>query len=265
VPTGRRADVALVERGVVRSRALARRLIEEGAVDLIDGPRIAPLARPSQIVHDDQTLTVRPSAESRFVSRAGAKLEGALAAAAVSVEGFAVLDVGMSTGGFTDCLLRAGATRVVGIEVGHGQLAEALAGDHRVVCLEKTDIREVDRARLAACGLPADGAERIVVDVSFISAVGLLAHLATLAAPSARLLMLVKPQFELGPKALNSRGIVRADADLVALEARSRQAAANAGWAVSHWFAAALAGTDGNQEYFLVAQRADGTMASSSR
>ena len=252
---GERADVALVQRGLVRSRALARRLIEEGAVDRQLGARTEVLTRPSQRVFADETLTVRPAIESRFVSRAGAKLEGALAAGGIAVRAARVLDVGMSTGGFTDCLLQAGAARVVGIEVGHGQLAAALQADPRVVCLEKTDIRSVERQRLAAHGLDPAGADLICVDVSFISAIGLLPHLATLARPGARLVMLIKPQFELGPGAVNGKGIVKAGADIGALERRARDDAAATGWRPDDWQPSVLAGTDGNQEYFLLATR----------
>ncbi len=252
---GERADVALVSRGLVRSRALARRLIEEGAVDRQAGLRRDVLLRPSQRVFPEDTLTVRPAVESRFVSRAGAKLEGALAAGNVTVTGCRVLDVGMSTGGFTDCLLQAGAARVVGIEVGHGQLAPSLQGDPRIVCLEKTDIRSVDRPRLVALGLDPAGADLVCVDVSFISAIGLLGHLSTLARPLARLALLVKPQFELGPKAVNGKGIVKAGADIAALEHRARTEATAAGWRPDAWLLSVLAGADGNQEYFLLATR----------
>lgn len=249
-----RADVALVERGVVRSRALAQRLIESGAVEVVSGGLPVPVSRSSQPVDPGDELKVRESPESRFASRAGAKLAPALAQAGIDCAGLRVLDVGMSTGGFTDCVLQAGAAAVVGIEVGHGQLAPRLASDPRVTCFEKTHIRDVTPAWLAARGV-ASAFDLVVVDLSFISGLGLLAHLAALAAPGAALLMLVKPQFELGPHARDGKGIVRAGADLDGLRDRAFEAAAAAGWEGRHWFASALPGHDGNQEYFLAARR----------
>lgn len=250
-----RADVALVNRGVVRSRALAQRLIDAGAVDLVVEGKPTPLTRRSQLVFAGQVLQVRASPEGRYASRGGAKLEDALARTGVDCRGATVLDVGMSTGGFTDCLLHHGAARAVGIEVGHGQLDARLATDPRVTCFEKTHIRDVTPAWLAGHGLDAAAFGLLVIDLSFISTAGLLGHLATLAAPGTVLLALIKPQFELGPDARNARGIVRPGADIDALRERTWRAARQAGWEPLDWLACALPGTDGNQEYFLHAVR----------
>ena len=171
--------------------------------------------------------------------------------------GLDALDVGMSTGGFTHCLLARGARQVLGIEVGHGQLDPALAADPRVHCLEHTHIRDVHLAdlRLPDGTAPAQGFALIVVDLSFIAASHLLDKLATLAAPVGRLTCLIKPQFELGPQARNRQGIVRADADLDGLRRDVIQRAEDAGWQVDDWQRCALVGGDGNQEYFLIATR----------
>jgi 23S rRNA (cytidine1920-2'-O)/16S rRNA (cytidine1409-2'-O)-methyltransferase len=249
-----RADVALVDRGIVRSRALAQRLIQSGAVDLIVGGKAAPVARASQPVFPEQELRVKESPESRFVSRGGAKLAHALAECGIDCNGISALDVGQSTGGFTDCLLRNGAAAVVGIEVGHGQLDPQLAGDGRVTCFEKTHVRDVSRGWLVQQGIHARFG-LVVVDLSFISTVGLLGHLAGLADAGTILLALIKPQFELGPDARNAKGIVRRGADIDSLRERARTAAREAGWQPTYWFACALPGTDGNQEYFLAACR----------
>jgi len=206
-------------------------------------------------VFPEQELRVRASPESQFASRGGAKLEPALARIGVELRGVQALDVGMSTGGFTDCLLQHGAARVVGIEVGHGQLDDRLAADSRVVCFERTHIRDVSPAWLAARGIDATAFSLTVVDLSFISTIGLLPHLATLAAAGTVLAALIKPQFELGPQARNAKGIVRADADIEGLRQRALTAAEQAGWHPIDWFACRLAGTDGNQEYFLAAKR----------
>jgi 23S rRNA (cytidine1920-2'-O)/16S rRNA (cytidine1409-2'-O)-methyltransferase len=252
-----RADVALVSRGVVRSRALAQRLIDAGAVDIVVGGKAAAVSRASQPVFPEQELRVKESPESRFASRGGAKLAHALAECGIDCSGIRALDVGMSTGGFTDCLLQHGAATVAGIEVGHGQLDARLAADGRVTCFEKTHVRDVSPAWLAEHGIEA-GFDLIVVDLSFISTIGLLGHLAALAGLAGvdtRLVALIKPQFELGPDARNSKGIVRADADIEGLREQAWAAARESGWQPTAWFACSLPGTDGNQEYFLAARR----------
>ncbi len=249
-----RADVALVDRGMARSRALAQRLIESGAVDLVVGRQVARVTRASQPVFPEQELRVRDSPESRFVSRGGAKLAQALAEGGIDCGGIRALDVGQSTGGFSDCLLQHGAAAVVGIEVGHGQLDPRLAADDRVTCFEKTHVRDLSRDWLAQRAIEPRF-DLVVVDLSFISTVGLLGHLATLADGGTALLALIKPQFELGPDARNSKGIVRAGADIGGLRERAWAAAQAAGWEPSRWFACTLPGTDGNQEYFLAAVR----------
>ncbi|MDO5056713.1 MAG: TlyA family RNA methyltransferase [Lautropia sp.] len=252
-----RADLALVERGLVRSRTLARRLIEDGAVRLGEGHHEITVTKAAQPVWPDQPLRVLDSDTTRFVSRGGNKLEALLQATGLDCRGLDALDVGMSTGGFTDCLLNHGVRQVLGIEVGHGQLDPRLQADPRVACLEHTHIRDV---RLASLHLPDGrspdaGFALIVVDLSFIAASQLLGHLATLAAANAWLLCLIKPQFELGPDARNKQGIVRADADIEALRQSVFQRAEAAGWQPTHWQPCALVGGDGNQEYFLVARR----------
>lgn len=249
-----RADVALVDRGIARSRALAQRLIDAGAVDLVVGSRVARVSRASQPVLPEQELRVRDSPESRFVSRGGAKLAHALAECGIDCSGIKALDLGQSTGGFSDCLLQHGAAAVVGIEVGHGQLDPRLAADGRVTCFEKTHVRDVSRDWLLQHAVEPHF-DLIVVDLSFISTVGLLDRLASLADTGTALLALVKPQFELGPGARNSKGIVRAGADIDGLRDRAWAAARKAGWLPGQWLACALPGTDGNQEYFLAAVR----------
>jgi 23S rRNA (cytidine1920-2'-O)/16S rRNA (cytidine1409-2'-O)-methyltransferase len=249
-----RADVALVDRGIVRSRSLAQRLIQSGAVDLVVGGNASRISRASQPVFAEQELRVKDSPESRFVSRGGAKLAHALAQCGIDCSGIRALDVGQSTGGFSDCLFQNGAAAVVGIEVGHGQLDSRLASDDRLTCFEKTHVRDVGRDWLAQHDVEP-GFGLIVVDLSFISTVGLLGHLAGLADAGTVLLALIKPQFELGPDARNAKGIVRTGADIDGLRERAWTAAREAGWRPTEWFACALPGTDGNQEYFLAARR----------
>jgi 23S rRNA (cytidine1920-2'-O)/16S rRNA (cytidine1409-2'-O)-methyltransferase len=245
-----RVDLELVARGLAPSRSAAQRLIADGAVFLAPG---AAVGRASQQVAHHQPLWVEASDETRFVSRAGAKLMHALRDTGVDPRGRAVLDLGMSTGGFADCLLQAGAARVVGIEVGHGQLHPGLRADPRVACLEHTHLRDATPALLAARGIdvPPDGFPMAVADLSFISLTKVLEPIDALLAPGAVLLLLVKPQFELSSAALDGRGVVADPADRRrALESVS-QACRGLGWVVHGIHPSALHGGDGNQESFL--------------
>jgi 23S rRNA (cytidine1920-2'-O)/16S rRNA (cytidine1409-2'-O)-methyltransferase len=271
-----RADQALVARGLASSRSAAQRLIADGAVRLAQGPI---LRKPSHLVSELDDLQVDASDETRFVSRAGAKLDHALTHFGIDPAGLEVLDLGQSTGGFTDCLLQRGASRVVGIEVGHGQLHERLRRDPRVVCIERTNLRDLDLEMLQilqrqhtslamqdslqasvpqSTGLPCGGLKprfcMAVADLSFISLAKVLPAINRLLEPQACVLMLVKPQFELGPSALDSKGIVKSESlartavDLIA------QSASELGWQVLGCTESVVRGTDGNLEFFLNAR-----------
>ena len=246
-----RVDLELVARGLAASRSAAQRLIADRAVFAAGG---TPVARASMQVGPHDALRVAESAETRYVSRAGAKLEGALRRAGWSVAGLDVLDVGMSTGGFADCLLQAGAARVVGIEVGHGQLHPRLRNDPRVRCFERTNVRDVTPETLGDAA-PAGGFARAVADVSFISLTLVIAAIDRLLAPGARALLLVKPQFELTRDALDGRGVVTREADREAALASVAGACRSAGWSVLDAFDSGVPGGDGNLEYFLSIQK----------
>ena len=246
----RRVDLELVARGLAPSRSAAQRLIADGAVFTAPVVRID---RPSRLVGPKDGLWVAPSDENRFVSRAGAKLAHALREAGVDPRGQIALDLGMSTGGFTDCLLQAGAVRVVGIEVGHGQLHPSLRNDPRVVCVERTNLRDLTPARLAEhlVSIPAEGFSLAVADLSFISLAKVLPAIDTLLAPAATLMLLVKPQFELTAAALDGRGVVTDPADRLRALASVETACRERGWTVNRSFDSALVGGDGNREFFL--------------
>lgn len=242
-----RVDVELVARGLAPSRSAAQRLIADGAVSLAGG---TPVTRASMPVAGDVPLQVRGSVETRFVSRAGAKLEGALQRTAIEVRGRVVLDLGMSTGGFADCLLQAGAASVVGIEVGHGQLHPSLRADPRVHCLEHTNVRDLDAGMLAS-RLPPGGFTLAVADLSFISLTLALPRIDPLLAHGADALLLVKPQFELDAGQLGKRGVVTDDALRRRALERVTQACLALGWRIIDTFDSELAGGDGNRESFL--------------
>ena len=241
-----RLDQLAVERGLAPTRSAARRLIDGGGLWVRRfGGEWTTAAKAGDTPGDGCELAVADDAELRWASRAGLKLEGALDRLGLDVAGRACLDVGQSTGGFTDVLLARGAARVVGVDVGHGQLAARLRADPRVACLEGVNARA-----LAAADLPLARYELVVADLSFISLALVLPTLALLAAGD--LVLLVKPQFELAPADIGRGGLVRdPEGAAVAVEARLRTAAEASGLAVLAWFPSPVPGGDGNREFFL--------------
>lgn len=249
-----RADQILVARSLARSRTVAQSLIAAGRVRVAGAGGWTVVTKPSQDIPDSAELQVEVSDDDRYVSRGGLKLAGALEQAGLDVAGLHCLDVGQSTGGFTDCLVQRGAARVVGVEVGHGQLDARLRGDPRVVCIEHLNARTLDAAALGA-HWPDSGFDLVVCDASFISLTLLLPQWPALLARGGRVLTLVKPQFELGPDALGKGGIVRDAAQYPALEVRMRSFAEANGLTPLDYFDSPIRGGDGNREFFLYAAR----------
>jgi 23S rRNA (cytidine1920-2'-O)/16S rRNA (cytidine1409-2'-O)-methyltransferase len=196
------------------------------------------------MVDGAEAVEVRGDAP-RFVGRGGEKLDGAVERFGLGVQGRRILDAGASTGGFTDCLLQHGAREVVALDVGHGQLHERLRADPRVVVIERTNLRHVDPAELG----PFDA---VVADLSFISLTAVMGTLLACAAPGAWLVLLVKPQFEAGRRAVaRGRGVVTDPATWREVLARVIAAAAEAGGAMMGLMASPLRGADGNVEFLL--------------
>ena len=235
-----RADLALVDQGLAPSRERARALILAGEV--LDGDR--PIDKAGELVAPDAPLRLR-HAPMPYVSRGGVKLAHALATCGVDPKGLTAADVGASTGGFTDCLLQAGAARVYCIDVGYGQLDAKIANDPRVTVLDRTNVRNAPPDLLPA---PADLA---VVDVSFISLKLVLPALPALLRPGAPVVALVKPQFEVGRARIGKGGIVRDEAAradaLVAVAATAREL----GYAVRGDTVSPITGGKGNIEFLL--------------
>ncbi len=236
-----RLDTLLAQRGLVRSRSAAASTIRAGQVRIgLDGPRAI---KPSELVDVDAPLFVE--APSRYVSRGGEKLAPALDRLAVDPSGRRCLDVGASTGGFTDCMLQRGAETVVALDVGRGQLDWRLRKDARVVVLERTNARNI-----APADLPWP-ASLITVDVSFISLRKLFPALLSCLEPDGSILALVKPQFELGAERVGRGGVVR---DLLGRREAVRgvaEAAQTAGLLTHGIAAAGLDGPKGNREVFV--------------
>lgn len=239
---GLRVDQLLVERGLAPSRTVAQRLIEAGRVSWSG----KPITKVSAVLPENAELIVADDEMDRYVSRGGVKLAGALAHTKIDVASRTCLDVGQSTGGFTDCLLQAGAAAVVGVDVGHGQLHARLSNDPRVTSIEGVNARELLKSSAAVRRYGV-----IVADLSFISLTLVLPQLPALLEPDGDMLLLVKPQFEVGPDNVGKGGIVRDTALYPQVEAKLRSAAAAAGLKVIDYFDSPIAGGDGNREFFL--------------
>lgn len=238
-----RLDVELVRRGLFESRARARAAIEAGKV-LVDD---VAATKPGQIVAP--SARIEAEAPHPWVSRGGVKLAHALDAWGIGVAGLSCVDVGASTGGFTDVLLARGARRVVAVDVGRGQLHPRVCGDVRVVVLEGLD------ARVATLEVLGERPELVVCDASFIGLAKVLPRVLELAAEGAELVALFKPQFEVGPGVVDRRGVVT---DVAAVEAAARGVEAwlaGVGWRVLGWAESPILGGDGNRERMLHARR----------
>lgn len=244
---GIRADTLLVQRGFAPSRTAAQRLIETRRVKV--GPDGTAILKPSLLLAADAELVVAPSPDAEYVSRGGIKLAGALLHTGIDVHGYDCLDVGQSTGGFTDCLLQHGAARVVGIDVGHCQLHPSLAPDPRVEHHEGINARTLEKSALTGRQF-----DLIVADVSFISLTLIIPQLPPLLTKLGDLLMLVKPQFEVGAENIGKGGIVTDAALYSAVRDRLTACCAANRLAIIDWFDSPITGGDGNREFFIQAR-----------
>jgi 23S rRNA (cytidine1920-2'-O)/16S rRNA (cytidine1409-2'-O)-methyltransferase len=236
-----RLDLALVERGLAETRAAAQRLVMAGLV--FSGGR--RLDKAGLAVAPDTALEVRGQPHP-YVSRGGLKLEKALDHFSIPVQGRICLDVGSSTGGFTDCLLQRGAARVYAVDVGTNQLAWKLRQDPRVVSMEKTNIRDVTRDQIAE---PVD---LVVCDASFIGLRTALPAALALAGPGAHLAALIKPQFEVGKGRVGKGGIVREpDLHREVVETITGWLGEQPGWTVLGVTESPITGAEGNKEFLI--------------
>jgi 23S rRNA (cytidine1920-2'-O)/16S rRNA (cytidine1409-2'-O)-methyltransferase len=235
-----RIDRLLVERGLAASRERAQRLVMAG--DVLVGDR--PVTKPGAAVPADAEVRLR-AADSPYVSRGGEKLAGALDAFDLDVRDLVALDVGASTGGFTDCVLRRGARRVIALDVGYGQLAWKLRQDPRVVVIERTNARGLTPAMVP------ETPDVAVVDVSFISLATVLPAVAGVVRPGGSIVALVKPQFEVGRGRVGKGGVVRDPALRAEAVAGVRAAAERLGLRVRGEAESVLPGPKGNREVFL--------------
>ena len=286
-----RIDQLLVQRGLANTRSQAQRLIADG-VEWAQGETWRRVVKNGDDVPELAEVRLLDDSEARYVSRGGLKLEAALKQVGLSVAGFACLDVGQSTGGFTDCLLQAGAKSVVGVDVGSAQLHPMLRSDPRVLCVEKVNARALTAEDLIQAYEDSTGEDGqfevddengddeeyddqdetssdaeavqtesefvpefdlIVADLSFISQTLVLPAVVPLLKAGGTLLTLVKPQFELQPGQVGKGGIVKEPEFYVVVEQRLREACAALGLTVTAWFDSPITGGDGNREFFICA------------
>ena len=278
-----RADQLLLQRQLATSRSQAQRLISAGVRWRVTSAADSPwkrIGKNSDELPGDALIDLLDASEARFVSRGGLKLEGGLTASGVQVHGKTCLDVGQSTGGFTDCLLQRGARLVVGVDVGQGQLHPSLREHVQVMALEHINARELIASDIIAnyeywtrdtgdfygenkvalalgssvgiADADFDGSfDLIAGDLSFISQTLVVPALARLLKPGADLLMLVKPQFELQLGQVGKGGIVKDAAMYPVVERRIRDAYAALGLQIKGWFDSPITGGDGNREFFV--------------
>ncbi|APW41699.1 TlyA family RNA methyltransferase [Rhodoferax saidenbachensis] len=288
-----RIDQLLVQRGLASTRSQAQRLIADG-VQWRKGEEWKRVAKNGDEVPEDAPIQLLDDSEARYVSRGGLKLEAALKHVGLSVTGLRCLDVGQSTGGFTDCLLQAGAACVVGVDVGSAQLHPSLREDARVLCVESVNARTLSAADLIAAYAGSTGAEGqfdleedgetfegfdgsddsreeaelatlppefappfdlLVADLSFISQTLVLPAAVEFLKEGGTLLTLVKPQFELQPGQVGKGGIVKDATMYPIVEQRLRETCAELGLTVTAWFDSPIEGGDGNREFFICARK----------
>ena len=240
-----RLDLALVHRGLARSRTAARAAIEAGRVS-VDGRAIVKPAHPVA-----ETVAIEVDGDDRYVSRAALKLVAALDASGIDVRGMLALDLGASTGGFTQVLLERGARQVIALDVGHGQLAPELRADPRVIVVEGENARALTAERLATVSGVTDRPDIVVGDLSFISLTLVVPAIVATVGAGVPVVLLIKPQFEAGRKGIRE-GIVREaglrdDAIMTVL-----WAAGDVGLLASDLLSSPIVGTGGNHEYLVV-------------
>ena len=235
-----RLDKIMVDRELVKSRERARALIMEGNV-LVDG---APVTKAGAMINSASLITLK-SGDIPYVSRGGLKLKAAIDFFNVYLKDKTAMDVGSSTGGFTDCMLQLGAKKIYCIDVGYGQIAWSLRNDPRIILLERTNIRHLERKRIP------DIIDIATIDVSFISLTKVIPKVLEFLKENGEILALVKPQFEVGKGEVGKGGIVREEEKRLAAVASVRAEIETAGLRTISMFESPVAGQKGNIEYFL--------------
>lgn len=246
-----RLDKILFDKNLAPSRTKAQDLIEQGSVR-VNGQVIT---KSNSVIDLNADIEVSEILELKYVSRGGLKLDGAIEHCKLALQDLNALDVGISTGGFTDCLLQRGVKSVVGVDVGQNQLHDKLRNDSRVVSLEKVNARFLDQDQDLVSCRPSNGWQIAVVDVSFISLTLILEPLSKLINHGGFILALVKPQFEVGKEGLNKQGLVKNEVLYDEVMVKVKNCAAHNGFIILDYFESSIQGKDGNREFFIFLQR----------
>ncbi len=246
-----RVDLLLVKKNLVSTRTRAQEMIKNRQIYLIFKDVHRLVIKPSEELPLDSIFYIEDGFASEFVSRAGHKIKGAAAELGLEFKNKRCLDVGVSTGGFSDFLLKSGAESVLGIDVGQDQTHPTIKNNSQFKLLEKTNARYLDENKQFQDLIPENGFDFICMDVAFISIRLILPKLKPVLAKNGHLLALVKPQFELGPAALNDKGIVKDSSQYLELERQMVEASNGFGFKLEKYFSSSIQGKDGNHEFFL--------------
>ncbi len=246
-----RLDLILINQKYAQTRARAQKMIRAGNVSVLIEGAWQIVEKPAAQFDNDIEIRVEDTEELRFVSRAGLKLEACLNQLNMDFSDKVALDIGQSTGGFTDCLLQFGVKKVVGIDVGHGQLSANLRQDKRVICLEGINARDLPAKQLLQ--YQAEGFDIVVMDVSFISQTLILPNLPQLMRRPSLLISLVKPQFELQANDIGKGGIVKDAKNYKKVELRIKSCLEGHNFNIKKFEASPILGGDGNKEFLVLA------------
>lgn len=247
-----RVDLLLVKKNLVSTRTRAQEMIKGGQVFVVINGQKRLVEKAREEFHHDAEFELVDGFANEFVSRAGHKIKGAAESLKLAFTNKTCLDVGVSTGGFTDFLLRSGAKHVVGIDVGQDQTHSSIRNDSRFTLLEKVNARYLNDNKEFLSLVPSGGFDFICMDVSFISVRLILPSLKALLHKNGELLVLIKPQFELGPEALNEKGIVKDPSRYLELENVICKSAQDLGFKIEKFIPSPIEGKDGNKEFFVL-------------
>lgn len=251
----KRLDLHLVEKGFASSRTKAQELIAQGVVELRVQGFWKKAEKASLEIEASVEIRINENDVEKYVSRGGLKLESAFRVLNLSAKGLKVLDVGQSTGGFSDFLIKHEAENVVGFDVGHGQLHSSLKSSSRILALEGLHVKDLGQSCEFLEALPSGGFDLIVGDVSFISLKQVIPFVKEFLKPQGFILALVKPQFEVGPSYLGKDGVVKDQKVIQSLKMVFQNFVVDQGFEFQNYFPSEIVGKDGNQEFFLYAKK----------
>jgi 23S rRNA (cytidine1920-2'-O)/16S rRNA (cytidine1409-2'-O)-methyltransferase len=248
----KRIDIAIVEWGFFESRNKAQNAIEEGLVFLKDQQITKSNQDIDFTLENKNSIRVESGQSNKYVSRGGIKMDGALKKINLNISGFRVLDIGLSTGGFSDCLLQKGVKEIVGIDVGHKQIHPSLLMNPKLYAFEGVHVKNLTKEFFSSKGL-GDQFDFLVCDVSFISLKNVLPCAAPFLKHGGGALFLVKPQFELSKEDLSKGGVVKDESLFQRVEKLIKSLFEDLQFTVVDYFESSITGTDGNQEFFIYA------------